>query len=814
MRVAYPSHVSLIDQTDHHLAFAGSGRSRFRVSVLEHDVIRVQHLPDGSPRLDRTWSVVGFFRSKEAQRPGGFHPADVPLEGRLRDDYASFSLPPIDPIRSNDQIKVQTESLQIEIRLGDFQITWLDGSGNPFAADRDLHAYPYDRASKAVYHYLRRSPEEHYYGLGEKSGPLDKAGMRVRMFNLDALGYDAESSDPLYKHVPFYITYNAEANVAYGLLYDNLAAAVFDLGSELDNYYPAYRYYQAEGGDLDYYLIYGPTIPDVVKKLAALTGRMALPPRWSLGYLGSTMTYTEAPNAQEQLKQFADLCTTHRIPCDLFHLSSGYTIGEDGKRYVFNWNLKKIPDPQGMVGYFRRRGIRLAANIKPALLTSHPRYEEVKSLGAFVQAADEDEPELSAFWGGLAAHLDFTNPAAYAWWKRRVRNHLLDLGIEATWNDNNEYPIRDDEARCDGFGSAIPIGLIRPLQSLLMSRASQSAQLQHRPDKRPFLLSRSGCPGIQRYAQTWSGDNVTSWKTLRYNIPMGLGLSLSGAPNTGHDVGGFAGPRPSEELFVRWVQNGIFHPRFTIHSWNEDGSVNEPWMYPRAIPLIRAAIEFRYRLMPYLYTLFFEAARTGEPMIRPLVYHFWDDPACRTESFDFMLGPSLLVASVLEEGARTRRVYLPRGDMWCNYYTGEWHTGGQTITAQAPLERIPLFVRAGGVIPMGKVMRHVGEEPDDLRQAYVFPHPETGTGSFSLIEDDGLSLEYQEGAYTEMQLAVAATPERIAINVQAMHEGFALPYEDIECMLPPGENRPVTSNLDMRVVRNPGARQRIILSLP
>jgi alpha-glucosidase len=448
------------------------------------------------------------------------------------------------------------------------------------------------------------------------------------------------------------------------------------------------------------------------------------------------------------------------------------------------------------------------------MLTSHPFYEEVKALGAFIQAADEDEPELSAFWGGLAAHLDFTNPAGYTWWEDRVRNHLLDFGIDATWNDNNEYAIRDDEARCDGFGSTIPIGLIRPLQSLLMSRASQAAQLQHRPDRRPFLLSRSGCPGIQRYAQTWSGDNYTSWKTLRYNIPMGLGLSLSGAPNTGHDVGGFAGPRPSEELFVRWVQSGIFHPRFTIHSWNEDGSVNEPWMYPEAIPLIRAAIEFRYRLMPYLYSIFFHAVRTGEPIIRPLVYHFWDDPHCRIASFDFMLGPFLLVAPVLEEGARSRRIYLPKDHTWCDFYTGDWHAGGQTVTAQAPLERIPLFVRAGGVIPMGKAMRHVGEQPDDLRQAYVFPHPETGKASFSLIEDDGISLAYQQGEYTDMHVTVTATSEQIAVDVHAVHKGFVLPYRDIECIFPPGEDRPVTSNLDLEVQRDADERRRVILSLP
>jgi len=782
MRITQPSQVSLVDPTAHPLLFTGQRGERFKISVLEDDLIRVQHFPDGQPRLDRTWMVVGAD-------------GDVPREGRRRDDLSPFSLPDFDLDVGETVAHLRTGQLYLEITLGDFRLRWADAASRHFAADLRGRAYPYDRSSKAIYHYMERRPNEHYYGFGERAGPLDKAGMRMRMLNLDALGYDAETSDPLYKHFPFYITFVPELAIAYGLFYDNLATTIFDMGREIDNYYSPYRYYQAEDGDIDYYLIYGPTIEQVVEKFSALTGRMVLPPRWSLGYLGSTMTYTEAPDAQEQLKRFVDLCREHRIPCDLFHLSSGYGADDEGKRYVFNWNLKKIPDPQGLVDYFHQAGIKLAANIKPCLLTTHPRYEEVAALGGFIRVADSDEPELSAFWGGQGAHIDFTHPAAYDWWKGRVLDRLLTFGIDATWNDNNEYPIWDDEARAAGFGEPLPVGLIRPLHALLMARASLEAQLEFRPDERPYLISRSGCPGIQRYAQTWSGDNTTSWHTLRYNIPMGLGLSLSGAPSTGHDVGGFAGHKPEPELFARWVQNGIFHPRFTIHSWNADGSVNEPWMYPEMLPIVREAIEFRYRLIPYLYTLFFEAARTGHPIIRPMVYHFSHDPRCHTESFDFMLGPNLLVASVLEEGARTRPVYLPtlspsqeenRHGCWYDFYIGERYSGGQTIEAEAPLERIPLFVPASGIIPLrAESLR------DDRRQAFVFPHPQRGRGSFTLVEDDGISLGYQRGEYTEVTLEVIAEPQRLSLQVHPPRGRYPLPYTEIEFILPPGEMRPV-----------------------
>jgi alpha-glucosidase len=284
---------------------------------------------------------------------------------------------------------------------------------------------------------------------------------------------------------------------------------------------------------------------------------------------------------------------------------------------------------------------------------------------------------------------------------------------------------------------------------------------------------------MQRYAHTWSGDNTSTWDTLRYNVPMGLGLSLCGSPHVGHDVGGFAGRAPSPELFVRWVQNGVLHPRFTIHSWHDDGTVNEPWMYPEVLPLVRDAIEFRYRLLPYLYSLVFEAARTGHPIIRPMVYAFGNDVRTHTESFDFMLGPHLLVASVLEEGARQRSVYLPAGRRWYCFHTGRMFDGGQEVTVEAPLDRIPLFVPEGGIVPMGKVMRYVGEGVDDAREVRVFP----GTGSFVLIEDDGLT---EGGPCTRVTLSVED------LVVTAVAEGdYPLAYTHVDCVLPGGHTRRV-----------------------
>jgi alpha-glucosidase len=759
MRITIPEGVSQGEPS--RLRFSGSRGEQFAIDVLDHDMIRVRHHPDGQARLDRTWLVLG--------KDGA-----MPLEGRSRDDLSGFPMPTYELDARAGGLVVRTEQLQVNVYLDDFRLEWLTAEGQRFASDLKRRAYAYDRASQSVYHYMDRRADEHYYGFGERSGYLDKHGARMKMLNLDALGYNAETGDPLYKHFPFYITYIPSLKIAYGLFYDNLSTTVFDMGKEIDAFWGFYRYYQAEAGDVDYTLIFGPTIEAVIEKFTGMTGRPCLPPRWSLGYLGSTMKYTEAPDAQEQLKRFVDLCKEHDIPCDMFHLSSGYGTDAQGTRYVFTWNRSRVPDPHAMTKHFHDAGIQLAANIKPHLLESHPAYAELAASGGFVKDSESDDPAPARFWAGGAfqngkgAYVDFTSQAGYDWWKSSLKRQLLDYGVDSAWNDNNEFEIWDDDARCAGYGKEIPMAQARPLQGLQMARCSYEAIGEHKPDQRPFVLTRSGCVGLQRYAQTWSGDNETSWNTLRFNIPMGLGLSLSGMPNTGHDVGGFHGPAPDPELWVRWVQNGVFHPRFCIHSWNTDGTVNEPWMYPEVLPIVRKWIKFRYDIQPFLYSLLFEAHQTGHPIIRPLVYEFPDDPRCYTESFDFLLGSHLLVASVVEPGARTRRVYLPAGAWWCDWYTSTWYEGGQEIEVAAPLDQIPLFVRDGGMIPMGT---------DNVRNVRICTRT---TAEFTLVEDDGVSLDYQNGGYTTIRLSVDTNGE---CKAERIHAGYQLPYETIRFVI-------------------------------
>lgn len=745
-----------------------------RIVVLADDLVRVLFLRDGTLKEPRTWTVA---------------PADTPMpwEGRDRLDLSGFTRPEFAVAEGKGEISLTTAKLSLAVALRPFALRWSAG-GKVFAADRPTYSYQWSERNGTIRHYMARAPGDRYFGLGDKTGPLDKHGRRFRTMALDALGYDAETSDPLYKHWPFMIGRDDASGIAFGLFYDTLAPTVVDLGCEYDNYHGFYRYVEIDDGDLDYYLFVGPQIRDVVRQFTELTGRMAFGPRWSLGYANTAMSLTDAPDAQARLAEFLDQASRHDIPLSAFHFGSGYSsIGK--RRYVFTWNKAKFPEPRAAIARFKHQNVRVVVNLKPCLLDDHPAYAEVAARGAFVKDAKTKLPCIGQFWDGEGAHIDFTHPDGIGWWQENLRKQVLDVGIDAGWNDNNEYEIWDDAGVSYGFGTALPIERSRPLHALLMTRATSEAQAAHRPGERPYTVTRAGPPGIQRYAQTWSGDNTTSWHNLRWNVRMGLTMSLSGMFNTGHDVGGFAGPVPDAELLIRWVQNGVFSPRFIMNSWKPGGEVNTPWLHPEAIAPIRAAIRLRYRLMPYIYTLFQRAHALGEPMLRPLFYEFEHDPRTFADSDDFMFGPNVLVANVLEQGARERRVYLPHNDDgWYDYYTGRHLEGGQEIVVPAPLDHIPLFARGGAILPLTgrEDFTQLHDEPS--RQLRVFPARHESRARFVLYEDDGIGLGYRDGNYAEVGIDMRAGSEEI--EVVARKTGpYTLPYRNVDVILPANEKR-------------------------
>jgi alpha-glucosidase len=754
---------------------ASSTRATAHIFVLEEDILRVLVLPDGGLRQPATWAIAPGLE-------------DVPAEGRGRFETGDFTCPEFTMEETPERFAIQTSRVRLTVEARGLLCQWdlrVDREWRPAARDRRTQAYNFGWWDEKVYHYLARERDEMYFGLGERSGEMDRAGGRFRMCNIDAMGYSARSSDPLYKHIPFYITWKPRECLAFGLFYDTLSDCAFDMGRELDNYHGLYRYFTADHGDLDYYFVAGPSVAEVTRRFTWLTGRPAFMPFWALSYSGSTMSYTDAPDAQKRMGEFLEQCASHGILCQSFHLSSGYTsIG--GKRYVFHWNRDKFPDPAAFARSYLEAGVHLCANVKPCLLRDHPLFEEARREKLLL-AGEDGEPGWVQFWDEVGAYLDFTNPRTLVWWKDHVKSALLDYGIAATWNDNNEFEVWSPGVLAHCFGRPRPARELRALQPLLMMRTSREAQREHRPGMRPFVVTRSGAAGMQRYAQTWSGDNYTSWETLQYNIKMGLGLALSGVSNSGHDVGGFAGPRPDPELFVRWVQAGIFMPRFSVHSWNDDGTANEPWMYPEVTGHVRELMDLRNWLAPYLYLLLWRYRTDYEPVLRPTFHDFPGDARCYAENDDMMLGPSLLAAPVVTPGATVRSVYAPQGASWREFWSGARIEGGQTVELPAPWNRPVLLARAGSVIPVN--WNQPAESGKNRRGFLLFPLSQGETCGES-HEDDGESEAYRENGFGSWRITLnSETPVlRVAIALTGRFAGDA---DELLLLFPEDELRPI-----------------------
>ncbi|ADK80060.1 glycoside hydrolase family 31 protein [Sediminispirochaeta smaragdinae] len=630
--------------------------------------------------------------------------------------------------------------------------------------------------------------EEQCFGLGEKSGNLDRRGRTYQMWNSDEPRHTPER-DPLYVSIP--LLYRHTGDSVSALFLDEPGKSWFDLAdSRSDRCTVA-----APLSRLRFYLWSGATIADAFAHYSRLTGKPPLPPLWSLGYHQSRYSYF----TEEEVTHLAETFRQKAIPCDVIHLDIDYMEGYK----VFTWNGKSFPNPRKLLAQLREKGFRVVTIIDPGVGSeeAYAVFRDGIDKGYFLEDKD-GKPYIGKVWPGKAAFPDFTREEPRRWWSGHVKQHM-ELGVSGIWNDMNEpadftgdpYDRSNftlpDSVRSVGDDREVPFVQLHNVFGQGMCKATRAGIQSAKPNERPFVLSRAGYAGIQRYAALWTGDNNSWWEHMAMSIPMLTGLGISGVPFVGSDAGGFQS-NASGELFARWLAYAAFTPFFRGHS-NLGTRSHEPWAFGSEVErAAKLAIERRYRFLPYTYSLFHEAAETGAPIMRPLFWEFPKDPRCRTVSDQYLFGPSLIVAPILTPGARARSVYLPEG-IWEEVESGKRYLGGQDILVTASLDQIPLFVRTGTILPMCKVAQHTTDAWWNPLQLHLFlpSRKETfGESSCIIREDDGASILSGDKTDFRTSRAVLKRSSSSTLHFSLATIEGAGPEADIEFYIHRGEDHP------------------------
>jgi alpha-glucosidase (family GH31 glycosyl hydrolase) len=650
-------------------------------------------------------------------------------------------------IAEGDPRRLTTGHLGVEISTAPLRLAFLDPGGQWLLRQPEHDGMSSEpRAGDLVRRRVRVafefSGEQHFYGLGQGGPGFDRLGATRQLWNTH-LGHGPGSD----MSVPLLVS-----NRGYALFFDNTAEAVVTVGRSDGGVQIVYA---AEAGRLVWYFLLGRDMRGVMGEVAELLGRAPLPPRWALGFLQSTRHFDDTA----ELRRLPHTIREKQIPCDGLIYLSTYGEARGWNRGVghLGFQPELWPDPQALIDEARALHFEVTTHEYPVLHEASPLFEEAELRG-FLLAEGYGRPggRGQADYREGQRYLDFTNPAVCAWWWAAHRE-LAKLGVAGWWLDGGEGPPARSRLHL-GDGA-----LLHNIYDRFRHQAFAEGEAADRPDQRVFLLCRSGAAGMQQYGSTcWSGDINNDFATLDAQIPLGLSTGLSGIPYWGTDVGGFFHPVPeTAELYTRWFQLGAFSPIFRSHGWVWREHV--PWAHGAEVEAIcRRYAELRYRLLPYTYTLAWQAHADGLPLMRPLVLNYPDDPRVWSLGHEFLWGDDLLVAPVTREGATAWPVYLPAG-AWYDFWTGTRYEGPAGITLDAPLDRLPLLVRAGAIVPMGPVVQHTGERPLDEVTLLIYPE---GTSRFELYEDDGRSNAYRlRGDYALTRFECEAAPGRVTVRI-------------------------------------------------
>ncbi|EAR11537.1 Alpha-glucosidase, family 31 of glycosyl hydrolase [Polaribacter irgensii 23-P] len=595
---------------------------------------------------------------------------------------------------------------------------------------------------------------ESFYGLGDKPVEVNLKGKRFENWATDSYAF-GKDTDPIYKAIPFYTA--IQENKAYGIFFDNTFKSHFDFAQERRNV----TSFWAQGGEMNYYFMYGPAMEDVVKNYTDLTGKPhTLPPLWALGFHQCKWSYYPESNVKEVTKTFRDL----KIPCDAIYLDIDYM---EGFR-CFTWDKKHFPDPKRMVKELEDDGFKTVVIIDPGIKIDleYDVFKEALDKDYFCKRADG--PYMKGkVWPGECYFPDYTKPEVREWWSGLFKELIEDIGVKGVWNDMNEPAVMDvpnksfpDDVRHDYDGNPCSHRKAHNIYGTQMARATYHGLKKYAYPKRPFVITRSAYSGAQRYTSTWMGDNVATWEHLAIANNQAQRMAMSGFSFAGSDIGGFAG-QPQGELFARWIQLGVFHAFCRVHSSGDHGN-QEPWVFGDEVTdIVRKFVELRYQLLPYLYTAFWRYVNDGTPILKSLVLYDQEDTATHYRSDEFVYGEQILICPILEPNAKGRRMYIPRGK-WYNFWTNELLEGGKEYWVDANIDSMPIFIKEGAIIPKYPVQQYVGEKKFDEITLEVYY--KEGKEASILYDDAHDGYDYKKGRFSLRTFQVTGKKEELIIQ--------------------------------------------------
>ena len=632
----------------------------------------------------------------------------------------------------NKEVLIATAGLTIGVSRTSGAIRFADAHGATLLRETD---WPLPRQLRGVVTdgeathqasvWFQLTPEESLYGLGQhQNGLLNQRNREMEL-----------TQDNTNISIPFFLS-----SKGYGIFWNNASATHWN-----NRFQPVLSISSDVAGSVDYFFLYGPAFDKIIAGYRKLTGDVPLFPLWAYGYWQSKLAYRTQAEVLEVAARYRSL----NIPLDNIVLDEAWETQLGSRLFT-----TQFPDPPAMLQTLHQQHVHVMTSIWPLFQPGSANFDVMAAHGFFVVPGSYRFP---AYYPGTRLYDAFSARARTLYWQQ-IKKSLYDIGVDAFWMDSTEPSDFFGEERGSMLAGARTIwgngSRYENLYPFMTTLGIYDGQRSVTDRKRVFTLTRSAFAGMQHNAAAvWSGDISAGFETLKREIPAGLNYSLTGLPYWTTDIGGFLGGDTTDpkyqEIFVRWFEYGAFCPIFRVHGTRTNGE-NELWSYgPQAQAILTLYDRLRYRLLPYIYTT---AARTtfdGYTPMRALAFDFLDDPKALDIADEFLFGPSLLVAPVTDAGAESREVYLPAGASWYDFWTGEMLPGGQNINRSAPLNVLPLYVRAGSIVPLGPESEYTNQHPDGVIELRIYPGADA---AFSLYEDDGASYDYEKGNYTKIPI--------------------------------------------------------------